>query len=86
MKTIQYEQTWAVEDYILDMDHTVEQVWEQQEQIAWLIEQGYEPRIEQKLNVNRQAVTFCMTFLVREQDLTFLMLKWPEARTTHDFS
>jgi hypothetical protein len=68
------------------MEHTVERVWDDQEQIQWLIDQGYEPKIDQRYNKFNESVSFIMQFMIKEPDLTFLMLKWPEARSTLDFA
>ena len=57
---MEYQQIWELQDFILDQEHTVERVWDEHDQIAWLVEQGYEPKIQQIYNAPEETVTFSM--------------------------
>lgn len=84
MKSVEYQQIWEMQDYILDMDNTVERVWDDHAQIQWLIDQGYEPKIQQMYDAASETVTFTMQFLIKPEDLTFLLIKWPQTRNCQE--
>jgi len=77
MKTIEYEQIWTMEDWIMDLDHIADRVFAEREEINWIVAQGYPARTTKYYDVQREVIHYKVCFDVPEQFITWLMIKYP---------
>lgn len=80
MKTLTYQQTWPESDLsrpTLDQVHAVFDT----EEVAWLIEQGFEHTQSQRAIPYRAHWVYTLTFQVPDEIATYLALRWPNTRT-----
>lgn len=81
MKTITYSQTWPESDLYRPRLDEVESVFETDE-VVWLMDQGFEPTLTQRAIPYRAQWVYTLTFCVPDTVLTYINLRWPQARNT----
>lgn len=83
---VKYEQIWSVDLWLENTDvAAVVRVFEQFPQIQWLIDQGYRPTVHKWHNIASQNMHLLYEFSVRDQDLTFMLLHFPQSEITIDY-
>ena len=77
MRTIEYEQIWTMEDWIMDLDHIADRVFSNREEINWIISQGYQPRTTKHYDVKAEVIHYKVCFDVDEEFIPWLIIKYP---------
>lgn len=89
MKTVIYEQIWAMELWLESgMDHgneVVGKTFMSIPQIAWLMGNGYMPVLSKFHDMSTQNITFSMRFDIPDDVATFFLLKWDKPVEQIDF-
>lgn len=95
MQTIRFEQYWPWELLVareIDLTEIARPpavigtrcaLKQQNPQIQFLIEQGYEPTIAIQDNMANCYTTIAYTFRIAPADLTVLLLRWPNSVSEH---
>ena len=77
MRTITYEQIWRVEDYMQDLSRIADRVFLDNQQINWIIQQGYQPRVTKYYAQDQEQIHYQICFDVSDEFLTWLYIKYP---------
>ena len=85
MRTIIYEQIWSQEAWIHDMDQVARAIFAENEDVQWLVGQGYIPEFWQWDVVNLDQRYYAMKFRVPDPVLTHMMLLFPDYEHRKEF-
>ena len=77
VKTIYYEQHWLMSDWLQDDTGLADRVFYNQPELAWLIEQGYQPHFSKMADLEMETMKYMVRFNLTDDDYLMLLLRWP---------
>lgn len=85
MRTITYEQIWNRDCFVQDMDSVARAIFAENEDVQWLVGQGYMPEFWQMDVPELDQRHYTMKFRVPDPVLTHMMLLFPNYEHRREF-